>query len=187
MTETALQLANTDWLLHRLEITGPSVDRTEFAWMAAGAGIIPWRLDLDRIEEDLFLRLAAPTPPQVRTLSLDGARIFARQLRDAVARRHGIAVARVGRSRACAFDLHSLAPVPPEILALGPCDPASEAWLWANWGTGQALRHVTVVDGQEGMTVRFWSADWTPWRALERIARLWPRLRFDCQPVYDIA
>ena len=31
----------------------------------------------------------------------------------------------------------------------------------------------------------FWSADWTPWRALARLAEQWPSLRFTVQPHYD--
>ena len=90
---------------------------------AAGAGIIPWQLDLDRAEEDFFHLLVAPAAPQQRSLSLDGARILSRQLRDAVERRHQIAMTRAGRSRACLFDLHALLPVPDAILRLGPDEP----------------------------------------------------------------
>ena len=109
-----------------------------------GAGIIPWQLDPARIAEDVFLRLVAPPPPQQRSLSLAGARILAGQLRDAAARRHDLALARVGHSRACPFDLHALLPVPGDILRRGPDDPAALAWLWEHWGTTDALRHVTA-------------------------------------------
>ena len=51
--------------------------------------------------------LVAPLPPQRRSLSLSGARVVATQLRDAVARRHDLAMSRVGNSRACPFDLHA--------------------------------------------------------------------------------
>ncbi|HEY3848480.1 MAG TPA: hypothetical protein VGL95_15340, partial [Acetobacteraceae bacterium] len=165
---------------------------------AAGAGIIPWQLDRDRIAEDCFHLLAAPPPPQQRSLNLAGARILAGQLRDAVARRHELALARVGHSRACPFDLHALVPVPGEILRRGPDDVVSLGWLWQHWGTTQALRHVadeTVAAGEarrrqsgagaEDMRLRFWSADWSPWRALRQIAACWPALRFDLRPEYD--
>ena len=33
----------------------------------------------------------------------------------------------------------------------------------------------------------FWSADWTPWRALSAIAHIWPQLRFETRPLYDQA
>jgi hypothetical protein len=190
-------LAHPDWLHHRLTITGPDAALAAFRIAAAGAGIIPWQLDLDRIEEDCFHLLAAPPPPQQRSLSLAGARVVAGQLRDAVARRYDLAVSRVGRSRACPFDLHALVPVPAEILRLGPDDPAALAWLWQHWGTTRDLRRVALDTetgqerqrrsdaGERDMRISFWSADWSPWRALAQIAAAFPALRFDLRPSYD--
>lgn len=193
----SLRSVHTDWLHHWLHITGPSGAVAAFRDAAAGAGIIPWQLDLDRTEEDLFHLLVAPAAPQQRTLRLDGARILARQLRDAVERRHQIAVARVGRSRACLFDLHALLPVPDAILRLGPEEPEALAWLWEHWGTSDGLRHVDEnkashprdkrPSGQTDFHVAFWSADWTPWRALVTLGRRWPALRFAVRPSYDRA
>jgi hypothetical protein len=189
-----LRLAHTDWLYHRLSVAGPDDAVAAFRAAAAGAGIIPWHLDLDRIAEDCFHLLVAPPAPQQRSLSLAGARIVAGQVRDAVARRHDLAVARVGRSRACPFDLHALVPVPGEILRRGPDDPISLAWLWQHWGTTQALRHVAAAPetdqdraaaGETVLAINFWSADWSPWRALADIAGRWPALRFDLRPRYD--
>ena len=188
-----MRLPTTDWLPHRLAITGPATEMGRFRQAAAGAGIIPWHLDLDRLEEGYFHLLVAP---EQRSLSVAGARIFARQLRDAVQRRHGLAVSRIGRSQACPFDLHALVPVPDEILALGPDEPAALAWLWENWGTTESLRHVAEEtvrapnaavsgDGETMFRVSFWSADWTPWRALETLRLRWPTLRFDIRPSYD--
>ncbi len=178
MTRTA----HPDWLHHRLAITGPPGDLARFRAAAAGAGTIPWRLDLDRLEEDYFHLLVSP---QQRTLSMAGARILARQLRDGVERRHDLAVARVGHSRACPFDLHALHPVPDAMLQLGPDDPAASAWLWAQWGATQALRHVAEDPATAAAwTLTFWSADWTPWRALDCIARQWPTLHFATRPTY---
>ena len=183
-----------DWLHHRLAISGAAADLGEFRQAAAGAGIIPWLFDLERMEEDyLHLLLASG---QCR-LSVAGARIFARQLRDAVARRHELALARVGHSQACPFDLHALLPVPDEILALGPDAPDALAWLWQYWGTTEALRHVAEepaygpLDAGAGhaeasFRLRFWSADWTPWRALNDLGARWPALRFDIRPTYDL-
>ena len=110
---------------HRLTIAGPQEEVAAFRAAAGGAGIIPWHLDLDRLEEDCFHLLVSPPAPQQRTLSLAGARIVAGQLRDAVGRRHDLAVARVGRSWACPLDLHALVAVPDPLLRLGPDDPAS--------------------------------------------------------------
>jgi hypothetical protein len=57
------------------------------------------------MEEDVFHLLAASST-QPRTLSVAGAWVLAGQLREAADRRHERAVARVGASRACPFDLH---------------------------------------------------------------------------------
>ena len=193
---TPMRLAHTDWLHHRLAITGTADQLAAFRHAAAGAGIIPWQIDLDRMEEDVFHLLAAPLQP--RTLSVAGARVLAGQLREAVGRRHERAVARVGVSQVCPFDLHALVPVPDEMLQLGPEDPVAHAWLWEHWGTTQPLRHVAedVVAGQDtqcrsglaaehdAIQVAFWSADWTPWRALAAVAKRWPGLRFDLRPTY---
>jgi hypothetical protein len=163
---------------------------------------VPWHLDLDRLTEDVFHWLLAPPPragalaAPMRRLSLAGSRILADQICAAVARRHGLAVGRVGHSRACPFDLHALLPVPEPVLRLGPDDPAALAWLWAHWGTTQSLRHVEAVapdaatrkqrkPGEAAWTVAFWSADWTPWRVLTQITARWPALRFAMRPLYD--
>ena len=149
------------------------------------------------MEEDLFHLLVAPPPPQPRTLSVAGARVLAGQLRDAVGRRHERAVARVGASQACPFDLHALVAVPNTVLRLGPDDPIALAWLWEHWGTTEALRHVAeevatgqaepwrsaLAAGQDGLYVAFWSADWTPWRARQ----CWPSAGRDCVLICDRA
>ena len=137
--------------------------------------------------------MPAPPPPQRRRLSLAGARVLASQLCDAVELRHAAALARVGHSRACAFDLHALVPVPPTILLLGPDHPDSLAWLWAQWGTIAALRHVVIEPvvlrtplpaGTASLRLSFWSADWTPWRALATVTPRWPGLHFAVTPTY---
>ena len=191
-----LWLPHTDWLHHRLCVAGPVLELDGFRQAASGAGTIPWQLDLDTLEEDWFHLLANPAS---RELSLTGIRMLAAQLREAVERRHALAAARVGRSRACLFDLHALVPVPSPILRLGPDHPEALAWLWQHWGTTEALRHVApqragkdtaglVVPAGEGvLRLSFWSADWTPWRAFARIRDSWPALRFDVQPDYAAA
>ena len=195
----AMRLANTDWLHHRLTVIGPEQQVGEFRHAAAGAGTIPWVLDLDRMEEDWLHLLISPPAPQTRSLSVAGARIMAGQLRDAVARRHELAMARIGRSRACPLDLNALVPVPDDLLQRGPDDSISLTWLWRHWGTTQALRHVRedAVASRAGrnastseavaFTATFWSADWTPWRALASCTARWPTLRFDVRPTYDSA
>ncbi|TLU71152.1 hypothetical protein [Lichenicoccus roseus] len=176
---------------HRLTISGPVEALMRFRTEAAGAGIIPWQIDFEQLQEDWFHRLMGGAS---RSLSAQGARILAQQLREASERRHGLAVAQVGRSRACLFDLYALRPVPGSILVLGPDHPQALAWLWQHWGTTQALRHVVVLgeprDQKAAETMwrlGFWSADWTPWRALSAIAHTWPQLRFETRPLYGQA
>jgi len=191
-----LRVPHTDWLHHRLMVTGPTEPMADFRVAACGAGTIPWQLDGNRMAEDFFHLLVAPPSPQRRRLSLTGARELARQLREAVERRHAVAAARVGHSRACPFDLHALVPVPADRLRLGPDHPDALAWLWAHWGTTAALRHVAVEPapalraplpaGTAVVRLSFWSADWTPWRALAAVAARWPALRFDLRPTYGV-
>ena len=184
--------AATDWLRNTLTVRGPAEAMAGFRGAAAGSGVIPWQLDLDRLEEDWFLPMAAP-PDGVRAISLSGARILARRLREATAARHARALERLARGEgSCPFDLHRLHPVPPAVLQLGPDDPASQAWLWTHWGTTRALRHVRALparlDGRrkytDALAVKFWSADWSPWRAIVRLRRDWPKLTFDLAPDY---
>ncbi|WP_424140679.1 hypothetical protein [Roseomonas chloroacetimidivorans] len=183
--------AHTDWLRNVLVVTGPTEEMGRFRAAAAGAGVIPWVLDLDHMEEDWFLSLAAPAEGE-RAISLQGARILARRLRDAAAANHQRAIARIGTDYHCPFDLHRLLPVPPGILRLGPNDPDSRTWLWTHWGTTRPLRHVRelepTLDGRKRRVaerrVEFWSADWSPWRVLRRLRRDWPALSFGLQPDY---
>ena len=46
-------------------------------------------------------------------------------------------------------------------------------------------RHPVPRQDPGALHLSFWSADWTPWRALATIAAAWPALRFDTQPNYD--
>ena len=125
---------------HRLTVTGPVAILAAFRAAASGAGTIPWRLDLDSLEENWFHLLVKPAH---RALSV-AARVLAGQLREAVEHRHPAGVARVGQRQACPFDLHALVPVSGATLILGPDHPDALAWLWQHWGTTQALRHVAL-------------------------------------------
>ncbi|HTR16257.1 MAG TPA: hypothetical protein VMI52_04400 [Acetobacteraceae bacterium] len=177
-----LALPQPDWLYHRLTVSGPEAALAAFRAAAAGAGVVPWVYDYDQLEEDWFHLLIAP-PPHRRSISLHGARILARNLRDAAFERHEHAVSLVGFSSACPFDLHALVPVPRAILRLGPDHPDARLWLWQNWGTTWPLRHVRELKqraGDEaGFVCEFWSADWTPWPALRQARTAWPTLRLN--------
>jgi len=54
-----------------------------FVDAARGAGVVPWRHDPARVEEDVLI-LALAQPPERRNLSAAGCRILARQLRAAL-------------------------------------------------------------------------------------------------------
>lgn len=174
-----MRLAHPDWLHHTLSVAGPVTGLVAFRDAAAGSGVVPWQLETDRMEEDWFHRLLG-----AGTLSQHGAETLARQLRDAVADRHQAALDPVAAGRFCPFDLHALVPVPERVLLLGPDHPEAVAWLWAEWGTTEPLRRVTVAEAEGALRFGFWSADWTPWRALARIGDDWPALRFDVRPDY---
>ena len=186
---TALALSTPDWLPHTLTVSGPGADVAQFRELAAGAGVIPWHYDLDRMQEDWFHRMLAPDS---REISLEGARILAETYRGLVSAHHERAVAAVGHSRACPFDLHSLVPIPSRVLRFGPDDPAGLLWLWENWGTTWPLKQVRILaEGADNRLRRsgrvayaFLSADWTPWQAIRAIRARWPRLVFDVQPAY---
>lgn len=186
---------HTDWLYHHLRVTGEADTVAAFRAAAAGAGVIPWVQDLGPAAEDWFHLLAAPPAPQRRSLSLEGARILAGQLRDAAEARQRLVAERATTSRACPLDLHRLIPLPARLLRLGPEAAATRAWLWEHWGTTQALRGVVSLPvphrGVARQTdpglwwVGFWSADWTPWRAFVQLRARWPALRFAVRPLYD--
>lgn len=82
-------------------------------------------------------------------------------------------------------------PVPGSILEAGSDSRTAVVWLQAHWGTLLPLRRVEVeaVRDQRArrsarLVYRFWSAEWTPWQALERVRTDWPELVFDIQPQY---
>ena len=181
----------TDWLCSTLQVDGRTQAVARFRAAASGPGIVPWHYALEQLEEDWYLSLAAPADG-ARAISLQGARILARRLRDATLANQQRQAARALVDHSCPFDLHRLLPVPDAMLRLGPDDPASQAWLWAHWGTTRALRRVRALpaslDGrrrQAGqLRVELWSADWSPWQALIRLRRAWPDLRFGLRPDY---
>jgi hypothetical protein len=54
-----------------------------------------------------------------------------------------------------------------------------------NLVAGQDRRRQAAAGGGE-IHLRFWSADWSPWRALAQTAARWPVLHFDLHPIYDM-
>ena len=183
--------ATEGWLYHHLTISGPHATVTLFREAARGSGIVPWRLDAARLEEDIF-NLAASQPKAIRSLTIEGCRILARQFRERAQDRAARAAALVGRSQACPFDLHTLLPVPAGVLDLGPTHPQALAWLSENWGIPDSPRQVAermnpkagrrLPAGHSIAGYSFFTSGETPRAAIERIAAAWPGLRFVLQP-----
>jgi len=180
----AQALPMPDWLRHTLSVAGPSGTLAAFRAAAQGPGSLPFRCGDPRQED--WMHLLLTPPPEQRGISVEGARILSAQLREAVERRAQAAPA-ARRAPACPFDLHALLPVPDGLLRLGPDDPRVLDWLWVHWGTTWPLRHVVaqplstgererLPTGHDGVRYQFWSADWTPWRALDSIRTGWPDL-----------
>jgi len=182
---------HTDWLRNTLVVSGSTEEVARFRAAAAGSGVIPWALDLAGLEEEFLLPMAAPEDG-MPAISLSGAKLLARRLREAVALNHQRALARMSTDRSCPLDLHRLLPIPTSILRLGSKEGASRAWLAAHWGVTRPLRHVEELPGKlDGrrkrmaeLRVGFWSADWSPWQAVVRLRRNWPALSFVLTPDY---
>ncbi|MBB2158390.1 hypothetical protein HLH33_19200 [Gluconacetobacter diazotrophicus] len=173
-----LALATPDWITTRVTVRGPADALARFRAAARGPGLIPWLVDWD-YEETRLLAPMAPHGPAARTL--------ARLLRQAGEARALRARAQTG----CPFDLQRLVPVPAPILQLGEEAPSARRWLWEHWGTTWPLRQVTLTEraarrrDSVRLEIGFVSADWTPWRALQRIRADWPGLAFTVHPVGD--
>jgi hypothetical protein len=178
-----LCLPNPEWLPQILTVTGPSAEVAAFRAAASGSGAIAWQRDYERLEEDWVHVLLAPLPAE-RGISVRGARVVAGQMRELIETYE--ARASDDAHRRCCLDLNALVPIPEKMLRLGPDDPAVLAWLWENWGTTWMLRDVEIApiaraeilipDGDDTVRYRFWSADWTPWRALATVRERWPGL-----------
>lgn len=175
-------------------VSGPADELAIFRAAALGPGAIPWGLTAAELEEGWFNQLVA-APADRRGISVEGAHILARQLVMAVQAWH----ADIGPGRDCLvpLDLHALLPVPAEVLLLGPEAHQAEAWLWEHWGTTWPLRQVAeeapgtvqqrrLPPDQAAACYRFYSADWSPWRALAHMRVRWPGLRFELRPDYGI-
>ena len=177
-----LALPHPDWLYQKLTVEGDSDTLWSFRQAAAGAGHVPWAYDYDALEEHwLSLMLNQPG----RTISLQGAKIVARETKEAFRDEHEEACSWVGRSKAVPLDLHQLVPVPWEVLRLGPDASASLRWLWRHWGTTWSLRRAERLPCPAGAwRVGFWLADWTPWPAIAACRARWPALAFGLRIAY---
>ena len=197
-----LYLPNPDWLRHTLEVSGPADALTGFRAAAAGAGAIPWRVPVAELEEGWFNLMVATAGQHGSDggVSVAGARVLAGQLAEAVRARAGVTALldEAAERQVCPLDLHALVPVPAEVLALGPDDPRAQRWLWEHWGTTWPLRGVVeerapareahgTLAGHNAVRFAFHSADWSPWRALERLRARWPALAFALRPDYGDA
>ena len=179
------------WLYHHLTVSRPADPMAAFADAARGAGVIPWQLDFVALEEDLFT-LAVSQHASQRNLTVTGCRILARQSRDRVEARQTRAIALIGRSRACPFDLHTLLPVPVPILRLGPTHPDATTWLSTHRGLTDGLRHVVTRQkptsgrrlpaGDAVVGCGFFAMHESPHAALTQLRARWPALRFVLQP-----
>ena len=173
----------TDWLLNVLTVSGPAGEVACFREAARGTGGVPWHLDLDHEEARLLAPMASVGAE---------ARMLARQLREVIAARHDRLLAQWREPGLCPFDLHRLVPVPYGILQLGEDASQAQDWLRAHWGTTQ-LRAVRIREEGADRRLRrkaeiiyeFHSADWTPWQAVLRLRREWPKLVLTVRPSYD--
>ncbi len=179
-----LCLPTPEWLPHLLTVTGPAPDMAAFLDAARGPGHIAWSSDSERDREAWtaqLLALRAHRPD----LAPETVRALAREMAECVAGLD-LAAADHALDTSCPFDLNALVPLPARLLRRGPDDTEVVAWLWQHWGTTWMLRGVEEVsvgratlllpDGHTGIRLRFWSADWTPWRALASIRASWPTL-----------
>ena len=128
----------------------------------------------------------------MRSLTIEGCRILARQFRERVEARTAQAASQVGLSRACPFDLHSVLPVPDDVLELGPTHPKAQAWLLHHWGTNDSPRQVAARPGAKAgrrlpgghlvVGYSFFTACETPHAAVAQLGQRWPISRFLLQP-----
>jgi hypothetical protein len=182
------------WLYHHLIVTGPAETVQDFREAARGSGIIPWATDSHDVEAFVF-DLAASQPPALRTLSMEGCRMLARQFRERFEAHHLRAAEAVERSRACPLDLNALLPVPAAILRLGATDPAAVAWLTTHWGVADRLRQAAeradlgpgrrLPRGHGTAGYGFFTGGDTPGAVIAPLRAQWPGLRFVLRPRPD--
>ncbi|CAI9122281.1 hypothetical protein [Brytella acorum] len=169
--------AQPDWLYHVLTVTGPEMLLARFREAAAGNGRLSWEPHV------------TSTDDLAQILPVRDARIAV--LLDRIVQSQKRLLEHDAASGPVPFDLNTLCPLPWDILSLGPASPVTQTWLWQHWGTSQPLRQVEEMMGRPNETrtrwsITFWSADWTPWAALQTVATLWPDLTFFIRPLYNV-
>ena len=185
---------------HRLAASSPDHQRPAGAGggartAAAGAGVIPWQLDLDRLAEDLFLLLAArhrrsraaSASPAHASLPANCATPWPAATRW---RSPGSAAAGPVRStctrccrcrRPCCAAVRTIRRRWP---GSGPTGAPPRRCAMSAPSTRRSRTIRRRSPGEAVFRVTFWSADWTPWRALAALAAQWPALRFALRPRY---
>jgi len=175
----------TACLAAALTVTGPAGDLARFMDQARGPGVIPWRFDAERLEEDAFL-MAVRAPG--RSLTVEGCRILARQFRLRAIDHHHRSQSVPGWHTRCPLDLHALLPVPPDLLRKGADEPASRSWVQAHWGVGGALQRVVALPrarrprgtqrGHDVVRYSFFTDGTLPQAAVKQLTGHWPTLEF---------
>lgn len=93
-------------LPHEPTVRGPADAVEDFRRAAAGPETIPWTTDHGRLEEDWVHELLAP-PPAERSISIEGARVLARRLRELVEALEAEAGTWGGAEARCPLYLHA--------------------------------------------------------------------------------
>ena len=177
-----------DFILNRLEVSGPDEAFFDFIGAASGPGFIDWGPEWYGVYEQIFygaVRGGAPTR--------EAAENLARKLRDILWRRHEEERVRSEMDpHRVLLDLNALFPIPRRVLRKGFGEAAQE-WMWANWGVRGPIRRVTfALERERGDTIggkpvavfRFISEDWPPWVAVLRMRERWAGLSFELIPSY---
>ena len=172
-----------DWLWNTLTVSGPADEMARFRSLARGTNAAPWYVDLDHEEARLLAPMAGAGIE---------ARLLAHALRELLASKQERIRERWAGPGRCLLDLHRLLPVPHRFLHLGYDHPTALIWLHAHWGTKRPLRDVSVIERLDDkrlkrsarFTMRFQSADWTPWQAIRQLRIDWKALVFDVRPDY---
>ncbi|MCE0745067.1 hypothetical protein LWC05_14410 [Acetobacter sicerae] len=175
------------WVGHHLTAQGPAPSIDRLCVAARGPGLIPWVLNVDRQEEDLFALLSR-VPAARRGMAVRECHALAHQLAQSAARARAMDLTRAAEAVACPFDLNRLLPVPPALLEAGENDPDTLAWLRKHWGVAATLRRVVsrarpsplepLAKSHAVVGWGFYSRGGSPFIAIARLRRVWPDLTF---------